>query len=326
MKPSAALETRSTQPNRQVAPPRCGMFAVFYCWNATGSASNNSETVGDERLVSNSSFVDGDAVAYEDLIEAFKTGDVIYGLRDHLLPAAGLVGQPRQVRKRLFPLFGRKVSKATGLIQGDITDAVWDKDRPKRYSSDKEIKRALVDKYLGINFREYLRRHPKYDVASHYEDGIFDPKDTQYALRAAWGRTSKGSLDYHLKRGATIHFIVTEIALDEVASKNGTGSKGFVTAQELRWLYRNRHSDAVKQRVKFYTESTQVDAESFLSQPIWDKYSSRQKLPQTSTNEGMSASGSNADPQYFKKLISGSSQRPSNSRDSVSTVSTMKFR
>lgn len=263
---------------------------------------------------------------YEDLIKAFKNGDVIYGLRDPLLDAASRVDQPREMRKRSFPLLGKKVAKATGLIQADITNAVWDANKPTRYSSDKEIERALVEKELGVGFREHLREHRKYNVAAQYADGLLDAKDEKVDLRTAWGRTSKGGLEYHLNRGASVHFVITGVGLDDVASKNGTGGPGFITAKELRWLHRNQHDDAVKKRVKFYTEDAQLDAETYLSRPEWDRYIRRDKPQPTSSDDVKVASGSSSDPQYFKALVSGSNQQPRSNRNSTSTVSTMKFR
>jgi len=265
-------------------------------------------------------------LAYEDLIKAFKNGDVIYGLRAPLFAAASRVEQPQHVHKRTFPLLGKKVSKATGLIQADLTNAVWDKEKPKEYRSDEQIDRALVDKDLGINFREHLLNHPRYNVAAQYEAGLLKADDEVVDLRTAWGRTSKGGLEYHLKRGATVHFVVTGVELDHVASKEGTGGQGFITAKELRWLHRHQHDDAVKKRVKFYTEHAQLDAQSYLSRPEWDRYIRLDKPHPASTDDSKLQSGSSADPQYFRNLVSGSNQQPRSNRSSTSTVSTMKFR
>lgn len=265
---------------------------------------------------------------YDDLIDSFKEGDVIYGLHDHLLAVADLVRQPREIRKRAFPIFGKKQTKATGLLQADITNAVWDRKDPTRYATDKEIKKALVNKALGVNFREHLNTHEKYNVASDYEKGNLRVGDEDTDLRTAWGRTSKAGIEYHLTRGATVHFVATGVRVEEVATKTGTGSKEYITSKELRWLHRNRNEPAVKERVKFYTPDEKLDTVSYLSQPAWEKYVTRGERQQTRFDDGKLASGSNVDPkQYWSTLASSSAsgQRASNSEGSVSSASTMCF-
>ncbi|EIB4511086.1 TPA_asm: type III secretion system protein, partial [Salmonella enterica subsp. enterica serovar 4,[5],12:i:-] len=45
-----------------------------------------------------------------------------------------------------------------------------------------------------------------------------------------------------------------------------------ITAHELRWVYRNRHDDLVKQNVKFFLNGEAISHEDVFSLVGWDKY------------------------------------------------------
>jgi hypothetical protein len=265
-------------------------------------------------------------MAYEDLRAAFKEGDVVFGLNRPMLDAVDSLRRPRRIRVRSIPLFGKKLLKAKGLIQADITDVVWNSRNPSEYATDKEIKKSLVDKQLGTNFRAHLAGHVKYDVASQYREGKLvqgpgkqSPKD----FTNAWGRTSKAGLEYHLKRGATVHFVVTNIDLNKVARKS-EADKHSVTNRELRLLYRRRNDRSVKERVKFYDESGAIDQAVFFARPEWKNYIPREERDAVAQQE-RSSSKSSGGKEYWNRQVAQQSQTAA-AKETVSRKSHMSLR
>jgi len=263
-------------------------------------------------------------VAKDDLARAFKKGDVVYGLRDPLFEAIATLRQPRHVEKRRFLILGKLKKKALGIIQLDITDAVWKHGSPKRYSTDKEIKDQLVDGRMGRRFRDHLRNHARYDVASQYERGVLEAGFED--RRKAWGRTSKAGLEFHLSRGATVHFLVTDIKLADVAQKSGTGGPDYITAKELRWLYRNRRTPEVANNVKFYNSQGRIAAEDFWARPEWASYIPRAEQMGASGMAGPSThSGPAEQPNNYWKTQVAQGQVSHGTTPSESTRSSMVF-
>lgn len=251
-------------------------------------------------------------MAYEELRSAFREGDVVFGLSEPLMDAVESLRRPRSVRVRTMPLFGKKVTKYKGLIQADITDVVWKSKDPTAYASDKEIRRSLASQMLGTGFRAFLTGHPKYDVASQYREGKLvhgpgrqSPKD----LTNAWGRTSKAGLIYHLNRGATVHFVVTDIDLNRVANKTEP-DKHLVTSRELRLLYRRRHDPVVQQHVKFYDASGPIDQAAFFARPEWKQYSPKSERSDVAEHDRSAASSAIASNYWSRQLASGSKTSP----------------
>lgn len=244
-------------------------------------------------------------MAYDDLRAAFQEGDVVFGLNGPLFKAVESLQRPRSIGVRKFRFFGNKETKSKGIVQADLTDVVWNPRNPTEYATDREISKSLATKRLGTGFRAHLAGHPKYDVASQYREGKLrrgpgqqSPKD----LTNAWGRTSKAGLEYHLNRGATIHFVVTDIDLDKVTKKSEQ-HKHLVTSRELRYLYRRRNEKAVKERVKFYDESGQIDQQAFFGRPEWKQYTPKKDVVE---HESSTAKGS-GEKDYWNRQVAESS-------------------
>lgn len=212
---------------------------------------------------------------YEDLASAFKSGDVIYGLdqpRNAAVQAVTNLGFRRQVTYRSMILGcipGPEKTRAVVLIQNDITNAVWDPQKPNQYASRSAIGKVLMDAARGEQFRAFLQQHPRYNVAQNNRvtaDPIKGPVE-------AWRRTSKGGLEFQVRyRGAKVHFVVEKIidSLDQVASKQHHGQS--ITSAELRWLYRHRHLADVQNNVRFWLPDGEVSQDDLFSRKEWSAY------------------------------------------------------
>ncbi len=211
-------------------------------------------------------------MTYEKLADNFTDGDIIYGLdspRSEALQTLKKRGVERQalVTSAYFcGLPGRKKTKKNIIIQNDITNAVWNPASPNEYSSNKSIKKELLDSQRGIGFKDFLSNHPTYNVADR-PDSATDPveKGTN-----AWRRTSKAGLEHHVKSAATVHFIVKDLKIDVVASKMGHGTS--ITSSELRWLYRHKDTNDVINHVKFYDPSGEIPQDIIFNDPQWNAY------------------------------------------------------
>ncbi|KAG0194175.1 hypothetical protein DFQ28_001312 [Apophysomyces sp. BC1034] len=87
------------------------------------------------------------------------------------------------------------------MIQNDLTNAVWDPlEEPALYRSDKKIKKTLVDTQRGIEFREFLSRHARYNVASEMKSKEKSSQQLTFAdSTALWKKTSQAGLDWQDK-------------------------------------------------------------------------------------------------------------------------------
>lgn len=209
---------------------------------------------------------------YEILANNFQDGDVIYGLDSPRAIALATL-KTRSINRTeqittvfCCGLFSSAAIKRHIIIQNDITNSVWDPSSPNTYSSNKNIKRELVDGERGIAFKNFIQNHPKYNVASRYDPEV----DPQKRAKNAWQRTSKCGLRFHAERGGTIHFILTNLKIDAVVSKVGYGES--ITSAELRWLYRHRNVQAVIDSVKFYEADKEVPYQDVFKNPAWENY------------------------------------------------------
>lgn len=214
-------------------------------------------------------------MAYEALAAAFRGGDVIYGLDQPRAAARTAIinsghSQTTTVPKmHLGCIPGTPTTKTNILIQNDLTNAVWDAGKPNEYASKKSIGKTLTDKNRAVAFREFLKGHDRYNVARQGYD-----TSNMAEARKAWGRTSKAGLEFQTRRGATVHFIMEGLidTLDQIAGKIGYGAKGNITSAELRWLYRHRNLDEVRDNVRFWLSDRELSHDEVFNDDAWNAY------------------------------------------------------
>lgn len=114
-------------------------------------------------------------------------------------------------------------------------------------------------------FKAIVEQHPKYS-------SILQPDSDKDSLEnEQLRRKCKAGLEWAISTGKDVHFVLDDLNLDAVIRKNYKGknsdtkSKGAIknrsiTGSELRWLYRNRKTDGVKQHVFFWSEGKPVPA------------------------------------------------------------------
>ncbi len=105
---------------------------------------------------------------YELLARTFQEGDLIYGLNhsiDEALATLAKHNHKRVKRMYLGILQGQPLNKKTAMLQADITDAVWNKEKPTAYSSNFRIGRLLADTRQGRSYWDFLSDHERYNVA-----------------------------------------------------------------------------------------------------------------------------------------------------------------
>ncbi|WP_460415046.1 RHS repeat-associated core domain-containing protein [Pseudomonas sp. microsymbiont 2] len=224
----------------------------------------------------------GPATQSSHLTDIFKTGDIVYGLdapRKKALLALDAAGHrkvaPVAGVKKLTKLFGKATGKANIRIQNDITNAVWNPSAPTAYASDGEIKKSLLDSKRAIAFKNFLENHSKYNVKDQQEAlGIKEnPARALELATVLWARTSKAGLEFQLvERNMPLHFLADTIAdnVDVVVSKTGFGAS--ITSSELRWLYRHRDMEQVKQNLHFYRDGKAISQDEVFAKPEWRRY------------------------------------------------------
>ncbi|ENT4821345.1 TPA: hypothetical protein I8190_002097 [Citrobacter freundii] len=206
---------------------------------------------------------------YDGLVEAFRAGDIVFGLdkprADALVRLRERYGEFDRIElpSTFFLCCFRKRHYLDSMkiyIQNDITNAVWDINDPLHYSSDDTIRRSRpieTDRVLG--FRELLQHHDKYNVVTQTQGSL---TLVDYYKRT-WKRTSKAGLEYQLiHNNGVVHFIIDDLNFEDIARKERHGSKGNITSSEMRWLYRNRGNLNVSRNLRFWgkdREYTQTD-------------------------------------------------------------------
>ncbi|WP_274715211.1 hypothetical protein [Xenorhabdus bovienii] len=221
------------------------------------------------------------------LIHKFKEGDILYGLdnpRATALSDLAKVGFKRTSKSavntcNVFSMLRQSFRKKNDtkrniLIQNDITNATWDASKPREYATDKSIKKEVHDYQRVINFKEFLSKHPKYNVKNDTElvtALINNPSMTTSV--PLWQKTSKAGLDYQLfVNKAPVHFLVDTIGddIDTVISKQGHGAS--ITSSELRWLYRHKDTKEVKENLKFWRDGKAVPHSEIFADTKWSSY------------------------------------------------------
>ncbi|EFR3514819.1 type III secretion effector GogB [Salmonella enterica] len=185
---------------------------------------------------------------------SFQPGDVVYGLC--------------KARDRVSTLVNSlySFSKKDIIIQNTLTDAVWDRKNRAVFNKDEKIAERLNDVQRGIFFREYLSQHQKYNIT---EDKYSDLSNEE-----CWIKTSKAGLEFQTRlREQSVIFVVDNLvdAISDIANKKGKHGNA-ITAHELRWVYRNRHDDLVKQNVKFFLNGKAISHEDVFSLVGWEQY------------------------------------------------------
>lgn len=206
---------------------------------------------------------------YQALVTQFSSGDVIFGLdaaRRKALFALEAAGVRHAIRvSKWFGL--RKVQKIRKLVQNDLTDAVWSPWVSDRvvFEDDRAIRKALLDGGEGVAFKHFLLQHPRYAIAGRTIDaGRHNP--IQY-----WRKTSKAGLEFHVRQGRHVHFVLDGLDFAAIASKTDRGGQS-VTSSELRWLYRRRNHPLVRQQVRLYLSTRELAWHEVFGRPEWQGY------------------------------------------------------
>ncbi|MBC8954019.1 hypothetical protein [Xenorhabdus sp. PB62.4] len=262
-----------------------------YSKNPSNNASPNNQLI-DQSLEPTSQ----QETATPFLINEFKQGDILYGLdapRASALSKLDKMGFKRKgpapdSSKTFFSRFGQFLGKKEKiknniLIQNDITNAVWDTNKPTEYASDKSIKKELHDYKRAMGFREFLSTHPKYNVKN--DEALLTALMRNPSLGAAvplWKKTSKAGLEYQLMhRKAPVHFLADTIGddINTVISKKDHGAS--ITSSELRWLYRHKDIEAVKQNLKFWRDGKAIPHSEVFAEEKWNNYHPKNRYPKS---------------------------------------------
>ncbi|MCC8379970.1 hypothetical protein [Xenorhabdus sp. PB30.3] len=239
------------------------------------------------------------------LTKEFEPGHILYGLNTPRDEAVKDLEKKKLYRKgpapdssktllskfrKLLEKKGKKIIKRNILIQNDITNAVWDPlVNPTEYADDDSIKEDLHDYDRAIDFREFLSSHSKYNVKDIIiKSGITSIPSMSEGV-PFWKKTSKAGLEYQLmQRKLPVHFTFSDISgasdkdnITQAADKNGKYGQG-VTSSELRWLYRHKNTDEVKQNVKFWLDGKSVPHSEVFSEEKWSNYQPKNRYPKIS--------------------------------------------
>lgn len=152
------------------------------------------------------------------------------------------------------------------ILENTLTDAVLDNNSYKKFNSDDQIKASLNDSVRGIEFKKFLENHKRYNVTNeHFRD--FSGCDI-------WTKTSKAGLEFQTKvRERKVIFCVDQLidSIDYIADKRG-GYGNAITAHELRWVYRHRDDNKIKENVIFSLKGKLVSQEYVFSLKGWERY------------------------------------------------------
>ncbi len=198
----------------------------------------------------------------------FKLGDILYGIAQYKYEVM------HQVIK--FNDFSDKDI----FSQTEITDAVWEHREyfsRDEYRDDATIKKILNDADRGIKFKDFLEKHEKYNILSR--SGIKSYRPHRNEEHICLSRTSKAGLEFQImERQERVFFCVDDLvkSIPEIAQKKpdyGT----YITASELRWLYRHKDHPNVKNNVQFCLEGAFISQEEVFSLPGWETYFPKRK-------------------------------------------------
>lgn len=185
----------------------------------------------------------------------FRSGDVLYGAKsDRTL-----------LTKKIFAL--NNFNKKEIVLQNKLTNAVWTPEKPGKFTSDAKIIQALNDGERGIAFKHFLGTHPRYNVTS--------VQTIHNSNAEKWSKTSKAGLEFQTKvRSGTVIFCADTLvnSIPAIATKDKSAKGDAITAHELRWLYRHRNEDYVKNNVRFSLGGRIVSHDTIFSLKGWELY------------------------------------------------------
>ncbi len=122
-------------------------------------------------------------------------------------------------------------------------------------------------------FDNYLKSHPKYKNIFNSSVCTLNVDDLD-DMRVVY-RKCKAGLSWATSSGMKVDFVLDEINMQQVVYKTTAST----TSSELRWVFRNRHSKAVKESVTFWS------GDKIVSPPwkgegkeMWSKYIPRSSL------------------------------------------------
>ncbi|MDM3869428.1 RHS repeat-associated core domain-containing protein [Proteus faecis] len=221
------------------------------------------------------------------LTEIFQWGDILYGLDEPLESFVSVLNSSGFKRKeaikpstnnifKLIRRFFRKAKEKTNIfIQSDVTNAVWDINKPTEYSDDKRTNKQLNDPERAIQFKQFISSHERYNVIAQDEatELKLKPWRKKQLSIPLWNKTSKAGLEFQLLvRKKPLHFIADIIGDDigVVVSKKGYGAS--ITSSELRWLYRHRDLPEVRSNLTFYRDGKKISHEEIFGKSEWSNY------------------------------------------------------
>jgi hypothetical protein len=191
---------------------------------------------------------------YTESSRNFNSGDVVYGTAHGRAPVSSMI-------KDINNLSDKDI-----IIQNTLTNAVWDRNYFWTYNSDEHIKNKLNDADRGREFKAFLENHERYDVT--------DEKFRNLSDIQRWTKTSKAGLEFQTKiREKQVIFCIDLLidSIPDIASKGGVHGDA-ITAHELRWIYRNRDDEKVKENVKFSLKGNIISHDAVFSLKGWEKY------------------------------------------------------
>lgn len=185
----------------------------------------------------------------------FRPGDIVYGTahgRGPVFRAINILND---------------FSDKDIVMQNTLTNAIWDSKSFSKFRSDEEIKQTLNDYDRAMDFKSFLENHERYNVTNIQ-------KFNTLTITERLSKTSKAGLEFQTSvREKSVIFCVDHLvdSIPDIASKSGPHGQA-ITAHELRWIYRHRDDDNVKENVKFFLRGAPVSHESVFSLTGWDKY------------------------------------------------------
>lgn len=277
------LTSGSTEDARTIEAPYDTPYDALY--NEVTQYYNGHEPK-DENVIKLKQFLD-DIKVNPELIRQFDFGeDVIYGTDTPR-------GEVRDaIKKCVEHCFKEKKEYSSfGSIQNDLTNSVWGPMSPteKIYTED-QYKR--IKHLYGRDMAERIR-HYEESLDQTYPQKIwtnFSSNDLMAEATARWKKTSKAGLKYQLlERKKNVYFMLRqanpEQTMEDAISKQikysmkGEAYGNQVTSSELRWLYRHREAPEVKEHLKIYYGSQEINQEIFFNNQEWGVYQPKKPYP-----------------------------------------------
>lgn len=191
---------------------------------------------------------------YSEASLTFKRGDVLYGLSNDR-------AKLRVIIEGLNGFDNKDI-----VLQNKLTNSVWNRYYPQRFNSDDKIINSLNDSERGLKFKKFLEEHKKYNVT--------DEKFRDFHDMDLWAKTSKAGLEFQTKvREEKVIFCIDKLidSIESISGKEGIFGQA-ISAHELRWIYRNRNDDKIKENVVFSLQGKIVPHETVFSLKDWELY------------------------------------------------------